>query len=155
MRPGSLGRALGIGVRLATQRAISRSASPPAPPPSPEQQRASSDKRVRAGEVLGRQARTGVRSAARGAGGVARGGRNFGKAVWNPFAQASSILWLEITGMFFALFALLFGQHLYSLRSAWRSGREHTHFLAYAAFAAIFLYFAVSSFAKARRRSRP
>lgn len=95
-----------------------------------------------------------MRGAVQGAGGVARGGRNFGRAVWNPFAQAGSILWLEITGMFFALFALLFGQHLYSIRSAWQFGPEHGHFLAYAAFAGIFLYFAFSSFAKARRRSR-
>ena len=150
MRPGSLGRALGIGVRLATQRV-----APPAPPLTPEQQKARSDKHVHAGKALGRQARTGARGAAQGAGGVARGTRNFGRAVWNPFAQASSILWLEISGMFFALFALLFGQHLYSLRGAWRRGPEHAHFLAYAAFAAIFLYFAVSSFSKARRRGRP
>ncbi len=95
-----------------------------------------------------------MRGAVQGASGVARGSRNFGRSVWNPFAQASSILWLEITGMFFALFALLFGQHLYSIRGAWRSGPEHAHFLAYAAFAGIFLYFAVSSFAKARQRSR-
>ncbi len=152
MRPGSLGRALGIGVRLATQRVVPPSS--PATPPTPEQQRAGSDRRIRAGEALGKQARTGVRGAVQGAGGVARGGRNFGRAVWNPFAQAGSILWLEITGMFFALFALLFGQHLYSIRSAWQFGPEHGHFLAYAAFAGIFLYFAFSSFAKARRRSR-
>ena len=149
-RSGMIGRALGIGTRLAAQRIL-----PPAPPPpSPEQQQQRSRQRVRTGEALGQQTRIASQQAVRGTRNVARGGRNFGRAVWNPFAHASSILWLEITGMFFAMFALLFAQHLWTIRSSYRSGPEHTHFLMYAGFTTLFLYFALSSFAKARRRTR-
>lgn len=139
MRPGLLGRALGIGVRLASQRVL------PANPPqrTPSEERLRSAARIRQGETLGRGTRN-----------VGRGSRNFGRALWNPFAHAGSILWLEVTGMFFALFAVLFAQHLWTLRAAWRSGTEHTHFLVYAAFTLVFLYFALSSFARARARSR-
>ena len=138
-RPNVFGRALGIGFRLVGQRIL-----PPAPPPpTPAQQRAATQARVRRGEAVGRQTRN-----------AGRGSRNFGRAVWNPFAHASSILWLEITGMFFALFGFLFAQHVWALRASYRSGPEHTHFLTYAAFALLFLYFAASSFLKARKRSR-
>lgn len=139
MRPGTLGRALGIGARLATQRIL-----PAAPPPAtPAQQRLASESRVRQGQSIGRQTRN-----------VGRGSRNFGRALWNPFAHASSILWLEITGMFFAMFALLFAQHLWTIRTAWRFGPEHAHFLTYTGFTLLFTYFAASSFLRARARTR-
>ncbi len=139
MRPDRLGRAVGIGARLFGQRVL-----PPKPPaPTPAQQRAAAEQRLHRGEQLGRKAR-----------GVRQGGRNFGRAVWNPFAHAGSILWLEITGMFFALFAVLFGQHLWTIRAAYRGGAEHAHFVAYAALCCLFVYFAASSFLRARTRGR-
>ncbi len=135
MRPGTFGRALGIGARLFTQRVL--------PPSTPAERRAASERRVSRGERVGRHAS-----------GVGRGSRNFGRAVWNPFAHASSILWLEITGMFFALFALFFAQHLWAVRAAFRTGAEHGHFLTYAALCLVFAYFAGSSFARARAQTR-
>ncbi len=137
-KPATVGRVLGTGVRLLGQRVA-------APAPSESEARAAAERSRRTGETLGRQTRN-----------VGRGSRAFGRAVWNPFAQASGILWLEITGMFFALFAVLFGQHLWTLRSAYRSasGSEQTHFWVYALFTLLFAYFAVSSFARARRRAR-
>ncbi len=143
MRPGTLGRALGIGARLAAQRILPQ----PAPPRTADEQRAASKARLRKAEMVGRQTRTVSQN-------VGRGSRNFGRALWNPFAHASSILWLEVTGMFFALFAVLFLQHLWTLRTSYRAGPEHTHFLVYAGFALLFLYFAGSSFVRARARSR-
>ncbi len=139
MRPGLLGRALGIGVRLASQRIV----PPPPSPPTPAERQAATEARIRTGQSLGRHTRN-----------ATRGGRAFGRALWNPFAHASSILWLEITGAFFALFAVLFAQHLWTLRRSYRTGPEHTHFLVYAAFSFVFLYFAISSFARARARNR-
>ncbi len=139
IRPTLVGRALGIGFRLVGQRML----PPPPPPPTAAQQHAAAQARVRRGEQLGRTARN-----------AGRGSRNFGRAVWNPFAHAGGILWLEITGMFFALFAVLFAQHLWAIHASWRSGPEHGHFVAYAILMTLFLYFAASSFAKARKRSR-
>ncbi len=138
MRPHLLGRALGIGVRLAAQRV-----APSAAPPSEAEQRRTSAARVHKGEQLGRQARA-----------AGKGGKALGRAVWNPFAHAGSILWLETTGMFFALFAFFFAQPLWTLRRDWRAGPEHAHFVLYAVFSLVFLYFALSSFARARKRTR-
>ncbi len=46
-----------------------------------------------------------------------------------------------------------FGPH-YHIVEAWRSGAEHAHFLVSSGFTLVFLYFAVSSFARARARAR-
>jgi hypothetical protein len=64
------------------------------------------------------------------------------------------MLWLEITGLFFALFALYFAQNVYRVRAAWRQGPEHGHLLLYGALAAAFAWFSFSSFARAYRRNK-
>jgi hypothetical protein len=140
MRPEKLGRALGIGVRLAGQRILP--AAPP--PPTPTERQAASARRVRQGEALGHKAcRT------------KDGGKRLVRAVWNPFAGATGTLWYEITGMFFALFALFFGQHMWSVHIGWRTGPNHRDFILYAVLSLMFAWFAVSSFRHARRRTRP
>ncbi len=137
MRPHSVGRALGIGARLLGQRVT-------APPPqrTEEERRAVLQARARQGEALGQ----GVRR-------IPQGSRAFGRAVFTPVAHAGRVLWLEITGAFFALFAVLFVQHLWAIRAAWRSGPERAHFWTYAALALMFAWFAGSSFVRSRRRS--
>jgi hypothetical protein len=64
------------------------------------------------------------------------------------------VLWLEITGLFFALFALFFVQSVYRVRTAWRQGPEHTHLLLYVFLAAVFGWFSFSSFTRAFRKSK-
>jgi hypothetical protein len=83
-----------------------------------------------------------------------RGAKAFGQAFLGPFTHAGSVLWLEITGLFFALFALFFAQSVYRLHSAWRQGLEHTHLLLYCALAVAFAWFSVSSFLRAYRKSK-
>lgn len=83
-----------------------------------------------------------------------QGVKGFGKAFWVPFRHASGVLWLEITGMFFALFGLFFAQNVYDARAAWLKGPEHDHFLLYVALTVIFFWFSVSSFVKAHRRNK-
>jgi hypothetical protein len=148
MRSKTLGRALGIGVRVAGKAILQDK------PVSPEAARAARQARLEAVRAAGVKGRVAGTALGQGTRNVGRGTRNFGRAVWNPFAQATSVLWLEITGMFFALFALFFAQHLYELRAAWRSGPEHSRFLLYAALLALFLYFSVSSFVRASRKTR-
>jgi hypothetical protein len=83
-----------------------------------------------------------------------RGAKAFGRALWEPFTHAGSVLWLEITGLFFALFAFFFVQSVYRVRTAWRQGPEHTHLLLYGALAVAFAWFSFSSFARAYRKSK-
>ncbi len=137
MRPHTIGRAFGIGARLLSQRVMA------APPPrTAEEERAFSEARLHQGKVLGQ----GVRR-------IPQGSRAFGRAVLTPVAHAGRVLWLEITGAFFALFAVLFTQHLWAIRAAWRSGPERAHFWTYAGLALMFAWFAGSSFLRSRRRS--
>ncbi len=83
-----------------------------------------------------------------------RGAKAFGRALWDPFSHAGGVLWLEITGLFFALFTVFFVQSVYRVRAAWRQGPEHAHLLLYAALAAGFAWFSFSSFGRAYRKSK-
>jgi hypothetical protein len=85
---------------------------------------------------------------------AAREAKKFGSSIWRPFAHASGVLWLEITGLFFGIFGLFFAQNVYKLRSQWHGGPEHQHFLIYALVTVLFFYFAFSSFVRARRKDR-
>ncbi|MGC9293276.1 MAG: hypothetical protein ACP5EP_11250 [Acidobacteriaceae bacterium] len=85
---------------------------------------------------------------------VAAGGKQLGRTFWKRLAHAGRMLWHEVTGTFFALFALFFAQGLWRVRVAWRNGPEHRHFLLYLVLAVLFTYFTVSSFWRSRRAPR-
>jgi hypothetical protein len=59
-------------------------------------------------------------------GSLLRGGKRFGQTLWSPAARAGGVLWYEVTGSFFALFALAAGvevwRHRLDLLAATRSG---------------------------------
>jgi hypothetical protein len=84
---------------------------------------------------------------------VVRGGVAAAKTMGKATARASRVLWLEITGFFFAFFALT------GIAAAWREwNRMHSgeslspaHIGVALAFSAVFLYLSASSFWRARR----
>jgi hypothetical protein len=80
-------------------------------------------------------------SVARGVGGFLR-----------PFARVGGILWLEVTGSLFLLFALVLLPALWRTRPAHLSGPYERSFLVAAGIAAMFLYLGISSFWRARKR---
>ena len=130
MEPDRLGRKVGVGVRVAGGMLRDRATQTAH---SMQQQAPVYAERARA---------------------VKREGKRFGESIWGPFAHAGSVLWLEVTGLFFGLFGFYFAQNAYKLRHAWRGGPEQARFLVYCAITAVFLYFAVSSFYRARRKER-
>ncbi len=67
--------------------------------------------------------------------------------------RASRALWHELTGSFFALFALSFTLAMWKTRQTAVSTvpGDRYHFYAYCALALLFGYFSVSSFLRARR----
>ena len=88
-------------------------------------------------------------------GGLRRGGKRFGEAVWAPAARAGSVLWFEVTGAFFALFALTAAIELLRHRADFHAAgapRERVWF-AFAMFV-VFGWFTLQSFLKAHRRQR-
>jgi hypothetical protein len=148
-----LGRKLGMGTRIAakilrdrTQKTAS-TARTQTPPVAATQKREPAE---RAQAIKQPDVRTRTRDATRG---VMRGSRGFGQGFWKPFARVFHALWHEITGVFFALFALFFAQNMWRARDAWRSGAEHVHFVIYLIITVLFVYFSISAFMSSRRSS--
>jgi hypothetical protein len=161
MEPNRIGRVLGVGTRVAAnmlrqQAQAAASASQAAASASKTGLPASSaNQGNRSGSVA--KAVSGIAGAQnlRTTGQkVARGARGFGRSLWNPFAHATTVLWLEITGLFFGLFTLYFISNGWKFHHDSLSGPDHRKFLLYASCAMVFFYFTVSSFARARRKGR-
>ncbi len=139
MKPQSIGRALGIGLRVAgriagervaasAQAAASRPAAPAVAGPAETRE---------AGQVAG-QATRGVGA---GVGGFLR-----------PFQRVGGIIWLEVAGVFFFLPVVVFGPTVWKTRLSWAHGPGHRTFLIAAGIVLLFLYLSVSSFWRARKR---
>jgi hypothetical protein len=167
------GRALGIGARLAAKTVVSAVEAATAPNPSAAA-KASADAasvstaasasaaasgqggvpRVRVSQQAARTTAQ-VRQTGRG---LKEGSKRFGEAVWGPFVKLSGALWLELTGVFFGIFAVFAGGNAWKIRWALHETAEnhdaHARLLIAAAMAVVFGYFCVSSFVKANRRVR-
>lgn len=170
------GRALGVGARAAAKTLVTAVDAATAPNPSAAKttptRAAASPKSTShpAAEAMPRPASSSSNTAARQAAaaraaqarqtgqGLVRGSRLFAHAVWKPFVKLSGVLGLELAGVFFGLFALFAGGWAWKSRAAIHETATnhdaHTQFLVCTAMAAVFAYFLVSSFARARRRSR-
>jgi hypothetical protein len=155
------GRALGYGARHAAkslmQAADAATASNPAAAPkttaapSPQQPANSSSlpPASRVAERMVETQRTAVRTKTHA--------KALGRSVWSPLAKFSSVLWLQVTGVFFTLLALFLSQGLWKERGAARlpigshaAVMFYLHGLAFAVFA----YFAISNFVRAHLRDR-
>jgi hypothetical protein len=162
------GRALGFGARQAAKTVVTAVEAATAENPSAKRDRA----RAASKQVLSPQ-RTQVqpqilppdqtkRSARKPqktqSGGVGRGLRNFGEATWRPFVRLGGVLWMEVTGVFFGIFAAFAVSGVWRFHAAWRltatNAREHQGLVGSVAMALLFGYFCVSNFVRARRRER-
>jgi hypothetical protein len=131
MKPQTLGRALGIGLRVAgrvagqrlSAQAIAAPAQAAAQPQPP-------------------------RKAAPTADAVRKGVGGFFK----PFRHVGGIVFLEVMGVFFLLFVLIFSQATWRMRASYAAGPDHSKFLISAVLAVVFLYLSLSSFWRARKR---
>lgn len=80
--------------------------------------------------------------------------RAAGAGALAPLRQASRALWHELTGSFFALFALSFGLGAWHTRSNLFSTlpSDRYRFFAFCGLALLFAWFSISNFIRARRR---
>jgi hypothetical protein len=84
-----------------------------------------------------------------------RGTKRFGEAAWRPLVRLSGVLGLEVAGVFFGIFALFGLGTVWRLRGDWHPASPgHRELLGGMGMLAIFGYFCVSSFVRARRRER-
>jgi hypothetical protein len=138
MKPQTIGRALGVGMRVAGRMAGQRLAG------SPQQAAAARPVTIEGVSAPARvrvSGNTATGSLARGIGGFLR-----------PFRRLGSILFLEVVGLFFFIFVLVFAQTLWRARASYLHGPDHQKFLVAAGLTLLFLYLAVSSFWRARRK---
>jgi hypothetical protein len=159
------GRALGAGARGAAKTLVMAVDAATSPNPSagakakqPADAASTSGKAETHGMRLGQQtARTTaqVRQTRRG---LVQGSKRFGEAMWGPLVKLSGVLWLEVTGVFFGIFAIFAASGAWKTRAALyqTAGNHgaHVHLLISSAMAAVFGYFCVSSFVTASRRGR-
>lgn len=141
------GRALGVGARQAAKTLMSAAEAAAAPNPNAQ---------ARPMGEPNATSRTAPRAVPE-VKAVKAQAKTFGKTVWGPFAKFSSVLWLEVTGTFFAVFAAMAGSGAWRWRGAVHlpaSSADARRFYVYALVFAVFGYFAVSSFVRAKRRER-
>jgi hypothetical protein len=147
MKPHSIGRTLGIGLRVAGrvvgQRVAAGAQTRPKAPPS---EVPAAEAAIRADAAA--RGRAAGEATARTAGGVGRGVAGF----LRPFRRVGGILWLEVSGVFFLVFVVAFAPTLWRTRHSYAQGPDHRTFWAAAAIMAIFLYLGITSFWKARKK---
>ena len=79
------------------------------------------------------------------------------RSVWTPVARFSSVVWLQVTGLFFGLIAMFLAQGAWKERAAWHlplGSHAATKFYVLAVAFAAFAYFSVSNFVRAWLRER-
>jgi len=140
MRPKTIGRTLGIGIRIAGRVAGQRLA---AQPQAGEQ--ISSREAVPSTGSIRREAGRAAGSASRGLG---RGISGF----LRPFGHVGHALWLEVVGVFFLLPVLIFGSYMWRIRASWNHGPDHRVFILSAVIVVMFLYLSATSFWRAWRK---
>jgi hypothetical protein len=87
--------------------------------------------------------------------GLRRGSRRFGGTAWKTITRLGGVLWLEVSGVFFGVFAVFALAAVVHLRGEWhRSAAGHRQLVVALAMLAFFGYFCVSNFVHARRRER-
>jgi hypothetical protein len=80
-----------------------------------------------------------------------------GRSVWAPVARFSSVVWLQVTGLFFALIAMFLAQGAWKERAALHlplGSHAATKFYVLVVAFAAFAYFSVSNFVRAYLRER-
>jgi hypothetical protein len=137
MKSKTIGRAVGIGFRVAGKIIGERMAG--ASPPLAPQPVQNASLAVAASTRVASQAGRGV---AQGVGGFLR-----------PFRRVGGIVWLEVTGVFFLLPVIVFSPMIWTTRASWEHGPDHRRFLASLIVVVVFLYLGITSFWRARRRS--
>jgi hypothetical protein len=163
------GRALGVGARAAAKTLVTAVDAATSPNPSADVKakqaaEAGGSASTTSGKVAASRVRLGQQAARTTAQvrqtrqGLKEGSRRFGQAAWGPVVKLSGVLWLELTGVFFGIFAVFAGSAAWKGRTALRetAGNHdaHVRLLISVTMAALFGYFCVSSFVKANRRGR-
>ena len=141
------GKALGKGARSLWEAA--EAAAAPDPNPRSQDAAAGPPVSVQQAAVHVMEAHRTVHTAKRQVRGAAK---DAGKSMLAPVRKFSTVLWLQVTGSFFALVAMSLALGLWRMHSA--VGMSHERAMVVAVAAVIFSYFSVTDFVRAARRDR-
>jgi hypothetical protein len=144
MRPQTIGRALGIGMRVAG-RMVGQHIAETAQAAATMQSQPTANTPVQANGTAHAAPRARVQP-----GGIAKGVSGF----FRPFRRVGRIVLLEVVGVLFLLPVLAFSPNLWRMRASWAHGPDHNMFLITAGVVLLFLYLGVTSFWRARRKER-
>ena len=87
--------------------------------------------------------------------GIRQGAGRFRDLALKPFVRLSGVLVLEVAGVFFGVFALYGFNTMWRAHRSWQVGSpNYREFIGGAIILAVFGYFCVTSFVRARRRER-
>jgi hypothetical protein len=147
------GRALGYGARHAAKTLMKAADAATAPNPAAGSPAAN---QVRAAAPAARVAERVVRTR-RTVVATKTHAKALGRSVWSPLAKFTSVVWLQVTDVFFTLLALFLSQGLWKERGAALlpvgSHAAEMFYLRAGAFA-LFAYFAISNFVRAHLRDK-
>ena len=156
-----IGRALGLGVRVAGRAAVQLLEGPAQPAAAAPQAHQTAQVPGSQAQNSNHQNRATGRSAAHA---TAQAGQSVGQAgrsvtrgvggFLRPFRRVGGILWLEITGVFFLLPVVVFAPLLWREAVAYPHTSDHRTLWVTSGVVAVFLYLGVTSFWRAHRRSR-
>jgi hypothetical protein len=135
VRPQTIGRVLGIGIRVAGRVAGQAMSGDSSSASAQQQPNPPADVATR-----GRAAGKTTRNVGRGISGLLK-----------PFRNVAGKLWLEVIGAFFFLPVLAFAPVLWRTRASWQHGPDHRTFLSAAIIIVVFLYLGITSFWRARK----
>jgi hypothetical protein len=136
MKTHTIGRALGIGLRISGRVAARIMAGDSNSATSQPVDGAADRERA-----VGRAAALTTKGVARGLGAFLR-----------PFCRVGGIVWLEVTGVFFFLPVVYYLPSLWRTRASYAHGPDHHTFLLSALVVAVFLYLGITSFWRAGKR---
>ena len=145
------GRALGYGARHAAKTLMQAADAASAPNPRPSQPLSP----ARPVTTLSEPEETAGPRRIPDAQTVRAAGRQAKSSLVTPVVRFSRVVWLQVTGVFFALLAFTMGMAAWKARAAVHAAANSNGAMrvyAYVAVCALFTYFTVSSFVRAARR---
>ena len=146
------GRALGYGARHAAKTLMKAADAATAPNPTAAKSTGTASAAAPAARVAERVVQTQRTVVA-----TKTHAKALGRSVWSPLAKFTSVVWLQVTGVFFTLLALFLSQGLWKERGAVRlpvgSHAAEVFYVRAGAFA-LFAYFAISNFVRAHLRDK-
>jgi hypothetical protein len=141
------GRAVGVGVREVAKAAVKAAEAAQASAPTPSQGTRPAATASASRPVAARPLPQALH----------QGGKRFGQAAWSPIARLSGVLWHEIIGVLFGMFALVTGLEAWHGRAALSAHSvpqptTRAHELFAIAMFLVFALFTASAFRRASRR---